>query len=260
MISVIRIGSFLVLLSAIFASAPYARAEPGFVGMQVQGVGERAAAAFKKKITGRDWDFDFRQIYFTYTPDITKTDFSPILTVASRDETAGLLRNQDMWVGPDGDAHLVYTDQNIWHTFMRDQFFPDMLITISLRYCRVHEGKVIKRRTLVEYIEDSGNQTDSQGHGLLPTSAAFHATEAGNPYLLYHVTCKDSSGAEAAGNYVLSLLPQTDAGPAKLNLKHPFSSFFTASERLGTAPSCTIDLYGPGPEPNTMRYAQIEIC
>ena len=52
MISVIRIGSFLVLWSAIIATAPYARAEPGFVGMQVQGVGERAAAAFKKKITG----------------------------------------------------------------------------------------------------------------------------------------------------------------------------------------------------------------
>jgi serine protease Do len=52
MISIIRLAPFLVLLSAMIAAGPDARAEPGFVGMQVQGVGERAQAAFKRKITG----------------------------------------------------------------------------------------------------------------------------------------------------------------------------------------------------------------
>lgn len=52
MISVIRLGSFLVLLSAMFVQLPLARAEPGFVGMEVQGIGPRARAAFGKKITG----------------------------------------------------------------------------------------------------------------------------------------------------------------------------------------------------------------
>jgi serine protease Do len=52
MISVLRLGSFLVLLNALILQAPLVRAEPGFVGMEVQGIGERAAAAFRKKVTG----------------------------------------------------------------------------------------------------------------------------------------------------------------------------------------------------------------
>jgi serine protease Do len=52
MISIIRLASFLVLLSVMVVAAHHARAEPGFVGMEVQGVGERAEAAFKRKIAG----------------------------------------------------------------------------------------------------------------------------------------------------------------------------------------------------------------
>ncbi|MGQ9904728.1 MAG: hypothetical protein ACUVRU_10510, partial [Anaerolineae bacterium] len=63
--------------------------------------------AHKKRITGNDWDYDFRQLYFTWSPDIVTTPFSPILTVASVDETCGHIRNLDLWIGPDGDAHLL---------------------------------------------------------------------------------------------------------------------------------------------------------
>ncbi len=52
MVSIIRLASFLVLSSVMIVAAPHARAEPGFVGMEVQGVGERAQAALKRKITG----------------------------------------------------------------------------------------------------------------------------------------------------------------------------------------------------------------
>ncbi|MDP6502195.1 MAG: hypothetical protein QF886_01210, partial [Planctomycetota bacterium] len=92
-------------------------------------------------VTGQNWDYDFRQLYFTFTPDITQSDFSPILTVASRDETAGRITNLDLWLGPDGDAHLLYQDANVWHPFMRDEFFPDLPLTVSLKYARIHKGQ-----------------------------------------------------------------------------------------------------------------------
>ncbi|HUT32424.1 MAG TPA: hypothetical protein VNE39_03005 [Planctomycetota bacterium] len=204
--------------------------------------------AFKKKVTGRDWDYDFRNLYFTWTPDITKAPFAAAVTVASREETCGHIRNLDMWIGPDGDAHILYLDRNIWHAFIRNEFFRGTPITVSLVYARVREGKVVEQRTVVEHVENQ------PAKALVPSYAALHATADGRLVVLYHV-----NGGEAAGNYALQLVPKSDPPPARLPLKLPLASFFAATERLGTEPSDTIDLYGPGPEPHTIRYAQVKI-
>ena len=50
--SAARLGSFMVLLGAFVMQWSPARAEPGFVGMEVQDVGERAAAALKNQVSG----------------------------------------------------------------------------------------------------------------------------------------------------------------------------------------------------------------
>ncbi len=203
---------------------------------------------FKKKATGRDWDYDFRNLYFTWTPDITRAPFAPAATIASREETAGLIRNLDMWIGPDGDAHVLYLDRNIWHAFMRDEFFRGTPIAVSLVYARIREGKAIEQRTLIEHVEGQPAKAP------VPNYGALHATADGRLLALYHV-----SGGDATGNYALQLLPKSEAAPIKLPLKFPLASFFSATERLGTEPSNTLDLYGPGPEPNTIRYAQLKI-
>jgi len=227
---------------------------------------------YKRKVTGQDWDFDFRQIYYSYTPDITEEDFSPILTIASRDETAGHTRNEDLWIGPDGDAHLIYRDKSIWYPFMRDRFFPGLPLTMSLRYCRVHEGKVIERRTLVECEEDrSAMKPYDEGEDdrrllsefpseqLQPEWAMFHATPDDELYVIYHLGGPGTESSDESGNYILELCPKTDEAPQKLDLEFPLAQFFTASVRTGTLPSNTIDLYGLGSEPGTVRYAQIRI-
>lgn len=227
---------------------------------------------FKRKVTGQDWDFDFRQIYYAYTPDIAEEDFSPILTISSRDETAGHTRNEDLWIGPDGDAHLIYRDKNVWYPFMRDRFFPGMPLTIALRYCRVHEGKVIERRTLVEceedrsatrpYDEDENDRrllSEFPSEQLQPDWAMFHATPEDELYVIYHLGGLGADSPQASGNYILKLYPEAGEAPQKLDLKFPLVTFFTAGVRTGTLPSHTVDLYGLGHEPGTVRYAQIRI-
>jgi hypothetical protein len=222
--------------------------------------------AFKRKVTGREWDFDFRQIFFTYTPDITKKEFSPILTVASRDETAGFLWNRDMWIDARGDVHLIITERSVWHRFMRDRFFPGLPITVALKYCRIREGTVVERRTLAQCSEDmnetrkkygatsADNSTAFAAIGPVVSDAAFHATADGRLFVIYGAVEEDSPA-----NYLLQLVPRLDEAPVKLDLEYPLKTFFTASERMGTEPSDVIDMYGLAGDPNTIRYAQIAL-
>jgi len=223
--------------------------------------------AYKKKVTGRHWDYEFRQLFFTWSPDIKTEEFSPILTFASRDETAGMLRNRDMWIGPDGEAHVIYTDRNVWHPFMRDKYFPDLPITVALKYCRIREGAVVERRVLAERVEDVGGRSKDEspsdplafpGKGPLVTDAALHATPDARLFVLYHAEGGDDEQGPGAC-YLAQLWPKVDEPPLSLPLRYPLHAFFTASERMGTEPSHIIDAYGMGPEPDTMRYAQVAI-
>ncbi|HOX38146.1 MAG TPA: hypothetical protein PL033_09170 [Candidatus Brocadiia bacterium] len=227
--------------------------------------------AHKRKVTGQEWDYDFRQLYFTWTPDIREHEFSPPLTVASRDETCGSIRNMDMWIAPDGAAHLVYIDRNVWHKFIRDEFFPGVPISAELKYCVIEKGKVILRRTIARSIEgmfDEGKPrptpTDIPDSkvpllGFGPGYAALHATADDRLILLCHAGCSDPKQPGAGGVYAMQLHPAAEDAPVKLDMKFPLGSFFTATVRNGTMPSDTIDLYGHGPEPNTIRYAQIKV-
>lgn len=224
---------------------------------------------YKRRVTGNEWDYDFRQLYFTWTPDLTSTPFSPILTVASVDETCGHIRNLDLWIGPDGDAHLLWLERNVWHAFMRDAFFPGLPITVALKYARVRHGEVIARRTLAQCEEDSSRRQPAQEHifvpgrtaevpmrGPRPTCGAFHAIAPDQALVIYHLS--DEQGA-AGGLYVEPFPPAPVRAPVRLPLAHPMHTFFTATPRNGTPASAVIDLFGVGAEPNTVRYAQARL-
>jgi hypothetical protein len=118
---------------------------------------------------------------------------------------------------------------------------------------------VAERRTLARAVEDADaakpvDAADVVFDAPVPTNARFHATPDGSLYALYHL-----SGGDGAGLYCRELLPDAAAGPAPVRLAHPMTAFFTATERLGTEPSNTVDLYGPDTEPEIMRYARLEI-
>ncbi|GIV83007.1 MAG: hypothetical protein KatS3mg052_0014 [Candidatus Roseilinea sp.] len=222
----------------------------------------------KQRVTGNAWDYDFRQLYFTWTPDILTTPFSPILTVASVDETCGLIRNLDLWIGPEGDAHLLWLERNVWHAFMRDAFFPGLPISVALKYARVRHGEVAQRATLVHSVEaPSGSATRetltiAPGHAgdvpmssPRPTWAAFHASDPDHLLTVYHM-CDNQGGS--VGCYVQPVLP-TPEPAVKLELTHPLHTFFTAATRNGSLPGAVIDLVGLGAAPNTVRYAQARL-
>ncbi|MBM4032806.1 MAG: hypothetical protein FJ291_13600, partial [Planctomycetes bacterium] len=154
--------------------------------------------AFKKKVTGRDWDYDFRNLYFTWTPDIAKEPFAPPATIASREETAGHIRNLDMWIGPDGDAHVLYLDRNIWHAFMRDEFFRGTPITASLVYARLRPPSPLPAASSLPCSPMASGGTSDEGVRRCESSGGRASADEARPVQRSHW------GSEAA--------PQTPVG------------------------------------------------
>jgi hypothetical protein len=207
--------------------------------------------AYKREKTGREWDYVFRRLFYTWTPDITATDFAEPLEMENVDSTGGHIRNLDLWLGPRELAHVLYLKMPIQSALIRDRFFPKMKIVMSLQYALLKNGRVVSRATLVK-----GGEGES---GEIPGDAKFHATKDGRLFVIYYCSGRDTNGKPISENRILQVLPETDAKPVSIPLKNPFTTFFTATERGGSPPSNTIDLFGIGHQPNTLRYARVRL-
>lgn len=194
--------------------------------------------SYKSEKTGRSWDYVFRRLFYAWTPDITKTDFTSPTEIDNVDSTGGYIRNQDMWVDDEGVAHILYLKQPVVG-ILRDKFFSDMPLVTSLEYCAVKEGEIIKQLTLLK-----GGEGIS---GDIPSYGRFHVTGDGRLLLIY------LAGGE---NKLMQVLPKKGE-PVTIPLDEPFSTFFTNTERGGSAPSKTIDLFGTGRKPHILRYARV---
>ncbi len=208
---------------------------------------------FKKKLTGREWDYDFRRLFFTWSDDITSGKFHDWVEIASRDKTAGHIFPGDLWVDPSGDVHVLWNETSTdWR--MRDKFFPDVKITQALNYAVVRNGEVIARRTLG--IGGEGQSSETPGRG------RFHVTEDGRLFVLYYVSGSDAQGNKVSENRIVEIYPDHSLGePVKVELQHPFTSFMTATWRAGCEPSHIIDVYGTcaGKPGGTLCYARIRL-
>lgn len=195
---------------------------------------------YKREKTGRSWDYVFRRLFYTWTSDITTTDFASPIELDSVESTGGHIRNQDMWVDDNGVVHILYLKQPVVG-ILRDQFFPDIPIVTSLEYCAVKDGEKIEQLTLVEGGE--GIVGDVPGYG------RFHVTDDERLLVLYRT-----------GNEIklMQVLPEKSE-PVTIPLDEPFSTFFTNTERGGSAPSNTIDLFGIGQNSHILRYARVKI-
>ena len=205
---------------------------------------------YKREVTGKRWDYDFRQVFYTSSPDVTTTPFSQTLTVASADETAGHITNCDIWLDGEGDAHLLYQERNSWHVFMRDRFFPDMPLHAALKTAHIHKGRVIGRKTLMEATE-----TAVDGETVIfdrpdPQWGAFHGTPDGSVFVVHAQTGIDE------GVFIRRYLPEV-GDPVSIPLERYMPRFFTNSPRSGCALSNTLDLVGPAGD--ELRYAEVEI-
>lgn len=206
----------------------------------------------KHEITGRDWDYVFRRLFYASTPDVATEPFGEWLEIVNHDSTAGATRNCDIQVDPAGAAHLLWTESNT-DARLRDRFFPGVEIRDALEYAVVHDGEVVQRLTLAAALEAET--------GPRPLGARFHVTACGTLLVLAQFAHKPTPEAEATVVYRLGTV-----GPNGINawVDVPFArpmagTFLTNTGRGGSPPSDTIDLVGTvaGP-PQALGYARLQ--
>ena len=198
---------------------------------------------YKFEQTGQKWDYVFRILHYTYTPDIAKNDFAPPIEIANVDKTAGAISNQDLWIAPDGAAYILYTEREVQSALMRDKYFTGKSIISSLNLAIVKDGKIASKKPLVP-----GTPEREVG------CARFHESPDGVLYAVLYVSGSDP------GNKLLQISPSDDTATlVSIPLKTPFGAFTLASSRAGCKPSNIIDILGHSKGGDTMSYAQVAI-
>jgi hypothetical protein len=189
---------------------------------------------YKKKLTGRDWDYDFRRLFYTWTPDVTTGKFRPWVEIASRDKTGGWITPGDLGVAPDGAAHLLWTERAIDER-LREKFFPDARQSHELNYAVVRDGNVVFRRTLLK----SGER------GEIVPLARFQVTPDNRLIVFYYAYGIGADGKRVSENRLQEILGDGSAAePVRVPFKRPFTNFFTATVRAGSPASKTLELLG----------------
>ena len=199
----------------------------------------------------RKWDYVFRRLFYTFTPDIRTSNFVTPVEVDTVEKTAGHIRNFDLYIDEAGAAHLLYLKRPHQYSFIRDRYFPGQAITAHLEYAVIRDGKVVSRRTLAETGQDS--------EGLEPSFGRFHISSDGKVWVIAAGTYTDGAGS-TFGNYIGRILPgQSRPRFVRIKLKHPFRTFFTNTVRGGSEPSDVIDLFGIADDGPNLRYARIRL-
>ncbi len=208
--------------------------------------------AYKKELTGRDWDYDFRRLFFTWCDDISSEPFHEWVEIASREETCGWIQPADLWVDQRQRVHIMWLERALDER-LRAKFFPEAKQSRSLNYAIVQDGRILQRQVLL--VVEEGRE------GMTPHFARFHVSKAGRLFVLCYVTGQDTSGHAVSENRMFELLPGGSiTDPVTVPLTHPFVNFFTATVRAGSPQSDTIDILGqPAGRSNTIAYAQIEL-
>ena len=200
---------------------------------------------FKRKLTGRDWDYDFRRLFFTSCDDITKGEFTPWQEISSREKTCGWITPLDLWVSDEHDVYLLWHERAIDER-LRPQFFPEEKQAYELNYAIWRKGQLVLRRPLIRWQEGDT--------GPVPEFARFHVLPDGRLLVFCSMTARGQ-----AFNKVFAIGADGSPGPfVDVPLREPMRSFFTATPRAGCEKSTSLDLLGVGRSPTTIRYACLE--
>lgn len=207
---------------------------------------------FKHALTGQHWDYDFRRLFYTWTPDVTREPFRDWLEIASRERTAGSTAVCDLHLAPDGAVHLIWTERALDER-LRERFFPAEKQSHSLHHAVLRDGAVVRRTLLFESTEARP--------GVIASAARFQPAPDGRLYVCFYAGGVDEAGRPLSENRVMELKPDGTPGPAaRIPLSQPFTAWFTATPRAGSPPSRTVEVLGVqrGFE-NTIRYARIRL-
>jgi hypothetical protein len=196
----------------------------------------------------RDWDYVFRRLFYTFSPDLSSQPFVKPIEIDSVEKTGGHITNLDLHVDTDGTAHVLYLKRPHVYAFIRDAYFPGEPMTTSLQYLVVRDGQVQQRKELAV--------TPTRGAGFEPGYARFHVA----PDRLFVIMAGSSIGQQGVSrwsNLIRGVRPE--GGAIEMNLEHPFRSFFTAAPRGGNSPSYTLDLFGVAEDGPNLRYAEVRL-
>jgi hypothetical protein len=207
----------------------------------------------KTEKSGSRWDYVFRRLFYTWTPDIASKPFIVPVEIDTVEETCGHITNLDLHIDEKGAAHLLYLKRPYQSELIRDKFFPGRPMTAHLEYRVIKDGHVQSKATLAE--------TPAKGKpGLTPSYARFHVVPGGELYVVAAGMMADETGASVFGNYVGRIArPGDKPSFLPLSLKQPFQCFFTNSPRGGSEPSEVLDLFGTGSDPLNLRYARVRL-
>ena len=199
---------------------------------------------FKKKLTGRQWDYDFRRLFYTWCEDVTKGKFEPWVEIASREKTCGWVSPCDLLAEENGRVNVLWTERAL-DVRLREKFFPNETQSEALNWAVVQRGKVVMRRTILEQKQGQAGETPGRGQ--------FKRTADGRLFVFFYV-----SGKNGGENRVVELKRDGTVGEAvRVPLKKAMGTFFTANERGGTKVSDVIDVLGDGGR--VVRYAKVRI-
>jgi hypothetical protein len=209
--------------------------------------------AYKKELTGREWDYDFRRLFFTWSPNLARENFRPWIEIASRESTCGGISPGDLWVAPDQAIHLIWTERALDER-LRERFFPEARQTHQLNYAIVRDGQVVLRRTLMEAREGESRE--------IPAAPRFHITPSNRLFVICYVSGTAPDGHSVSENRLFELRKGGEPGVMEiLPFQQPFHTFFTATPRAGSAPSEFLDLLGHQVNrPDTISYARIRLA
>lgn len=185
---------------------------------------------YKRQMTGRQWDYDFRKIYLNYCADIEHADFEPSVLICDRDATCGWMACLDCCFDKNGNMMLLVSGQNVYPSFMRERFFPDVPPESTLELFRFSKGKMIDHQII---------NRSSDGMLAYGYNGFFHTAENGDVYLIW---CKnmDVQGDTVSKGTYLSRTDDLSAPPVRLMDE---TGCLTGSKtRLGAAPSNAIDI------------------
>ena len=208
--------------------------------------------AYKKQLTGKEWDYDFRRLFYTWTPDITREKFRPWVEIASRDKTCGGISPGDLWVAADGAVHIVWTERALDER-LRAKFFPEAKQSHAVNYAVVDEGNVVLQRTVM--MAEEGKP------GLIGSSPRFHVTPDNRLFILCYVGGQEADGKGVAENRLIEVLPGGEFGtPVKVPFTKPFTAYFTAIMRGGSPASKTLEVLGERQgAPGTMSFGRVRL-
>lgn len=193
--------------------------------------------SFKRGLTGREWDYDFHRLFFTWSDGIRTGDFHEWTELASRDRTCGWIAPCDLHADDRAVVHLLWTERAIDER-LRAAFCPLEEQSHCPHYARIERGVVLLRRLVARAEGDEG----------IPGGARLQALPDGRLVALYHLS--------GAGVFVREVAPEFGE-PVAVPLTTPLQQFFTATVRGGSAPSDVVDV--PGAAVNTIRYVRIRL-